>query len=35
MAVDLSNLAQILEASLDPLQNKQGSLLTLQHVYLS
>lgn len=29
MAVNLPGLAQILEASLDPTQNKQGSILIL------
>ena len=34
MAVNLSGLGQILEASLDPTQNKQGSILILQQLYL-
>lgn len=33
MAVDLPGLAQILEASLDPTQNKQGPVLSLQQLY--
>lgn len=33
MAVDLSSLAQILEASLDPVQNRHGSVLILYELF--
>lgn len=33
MAVNLQGLAQVLEASLDPTQNKQGSILIFHQWY--
>ena len=33
MAINLPGLAQVLEASLDPTQNKQGSIMILHQLY--
>ena len=35
MAVDLTSLAHILEASLDPTQNKQGLIMIAYQMYFT